>query len=133
MSPSVLSRSDSFQVAVIGGGIVGLATAVALLRRGTTRLILLEAESWLGMHQTGRNSGAIHSGIYYHPGSLKAALCAEGRAALYRFCAQHGIPHERCGKIIVASGSAQLAALADLERRATANGLSGVRRLDGGS
>ena len=116
-------------VTVIGGGIVGLATALALTRLGTRRVHLVEAEPRLAAHQTGHNSGVIHSGIYYKPGSLKARTCVEGREAMYRFCAEHGIPYERCGKIVVATRTDELGALAELERRGVANGLQGLRRL----
>ncbi len=115
-------------VVVIGGGIVGMATAMALLKRRPRRLVVLEAESSLAQHQTGRNSGVIHSGLYYKPGSLKATLCATGREAMFRFCVERGVRHERCGKIVVATDAAQLSALEELERRGKANGLSGVRR-----
>ena len=116
-------------VTIIGGGIVGLATATALLRAHPRRLLLLEAESRLAAHQTGHNSGVIHSGLYYKAGSLKAQNCVDGRDAMYRFCADHGIAHERCGKIVVATSEAELPGLAELERRGVANGLRGLRRL----
>jgi L-2-hydroxyglutarate oxidase len=90
---------------------------------------VLEAEGRLAAHQSGRNSGVIHSGLYYRPGSLKARYCVEGREAMYRFCAEHGVPHERCGKVVVATGERELPALAELERRGRANGLAGLRRL----
>ena len=118
-----------FDVAIVGGGIVGLATAMAIARQKTARLVVLEAETKLAAHQTGNNSGVIHSGLYYKPGSLKARNCVEGREAMYRFCAEHGIPHERCGKLVVASGPGELPALEELERRGRANGLQGLRRL----
>ena len=92
---------------------------------------MLEAESTLAAHQTGNNSGVIHSGLYYKPGSLKAKLCTEGRDAMYAFCQQHGVPHDRCGKIVVATRDDELPALAELERRGQANGLEGIRRLNG--
>jgi L-2-hydroxyglutarate oxidase len=119
------------QVAVIGGGIVGLATALALLRANRGPLVVLEAEDHLAAHQTGHNSNVIHSGLYYKPGSLKAQNCVAGRDAMYRFCAEHGIPHERCGKLVVATSEEELASLAELERRGKANGLEGLRRLAG--
>jgi (S)-2-hydroxyglutarate dehydrogenase len=118
-----------WDVAVVGGGIVGTATATALARRGGIRVIVLEAEAALAQHQTGHNSGVIHSGLYYKPGSLKARNCAEGRLALYRFCEEHQIPHERCGKLVVATRPSELPALEELERRGRANGLDGLRRL----
>lgn len=116
-------------VAVIGGGIVGMATAMTLTRGGTTRVTVLEAEDRLAAHQTGHNSGVIHSGIYYKPGSAKARNCTEGRELLYRFCAENDIPHERCGKLIVATSAAELPALDEIARRGRANGLAGLRRL----
>ncbi|MFN4259667.1 MAG: L-2-hydroxyglutarate oxidase [Gemmataceae bacterium] len=119
-----------YSITVIGGGIIGLSTARALTRRGRLSLIVLEAEDRLAAHQTGHNSGVIHSGIYYKPGSLKARNCVAGREALYRFCQEHGIPHERCGKLIVATEEHELSMLEELLRRGQANGLQGVRRLD---
>jgi (S)-2-hydroxyglutarate dehydrogenase len=118
-------------VAIVGGGIVGAATGMAMARRGTARVVLLEAEPTLAAHQTGHNSGVIHSGLYYKPGSLKARNSVEGREALYRFCEEHAVPHERCGKIVVAVEPSELAALDELERRGRANGLEGLRRLRG--
>jgi (S)-2-hydroxyglutarate dehydrogenase len=117
-----------WDVAVVGGGIVGTATALALAERGRT-VVVLEAEARLAAHQSGHNSGVVHSGLYYRPGSLKAENCVAGREAMYRFCAEHGIPHERCGKLVVATAEDELPALAELERRGHANGLAGVRRL----
>lgn len=122
--------ANTYEAAVIGGGIVGLATAMALTERGCRSVIVLEAEDHLAAHQTGHNSGVIHSGLYYKPGSAKARNCAEGREAMYRFCADHGIPHERCGKLVVASDERELGPLAELERRGLANGLLGIKRLD---
>jgi (S)-2-hydroxyglutarate dehydrogenase len=118
-----------YDVAVVGGGIVGLATADALIAGSSRSLIVLEAEPRLAAHQSGRNSGVIHSGLYYRPGSLKARYCVEGGRAMYRFCAEHGIAHERCGKLVVATEVAELPALEELERRGRANGLEGIRRL----
>lgn len=128
VAPHVSSSSTACDVAVVGGGIVGLATALSILRqRPPTRLLVLEAEHRLAAHQTGNNSGVIHSGLYYKPGSFKARLCAEGREALYRFCAQRGIAHERCGKLVVATDPAEVPLLEELRRRGTANGLAGLR------
>ena len=118
-----------FQVAIIGGGIVGLATARALAPRLGDRLVVLEAEDRAAGHQTGNNSGVIHSGLYYRPGSAKAITCAAGRRQLYRFCERHEIPHQRCGKLVVATRRGELPALDELERRGRANGLTGLRRL----
>jgi len=116
---------------VIGGGIVGLATAVALLEAGAEDVTVLEAESRVAAHQSGHNSGVIHSGLYYRPGSLKARLCREGRAALLRYCEAEGIPHQRTGKLVVAGREEELPMLATLEERGRANGLQGLRRLAG--
>jgi L-2-hydroxyglutarate oxidase len=111
-------------VVVIGGGIVGMATAVALIEMGRGPVIVLEAEKVLGEHQTGRNSGVIHSGIYYKPASLKAKLCAEGREAMFRFCKEREIAHERCGKVIVATRAELVPMLDVLEERGRQNGLA---------
>jgi L-2-hydroxyglutarate oxidase len=117
-------------VAVVGGGVVGLATALRLLQRARVDLAVLEAEDRVAAHQTGHNSGVIHSGIYYKPGSLKAKLCVEGREALYAFCAERGVRHEKCGKVIVATTPEELPRLDAIEQRGKENGLSGLRRLD---
>jgi L-2-hydroxyglutarate oxidase len=110
-----------------------LATAYALVVGHPGRSVLvLEAEDRLGAHQSGHNSGVIHSGLYYHPGSLKARTCREGREALYRFCDEAGIPYRRSGKLVVATRLAELSALARLEERGRANGLQGLRRLAAG-
>ena len=118
-------------IAIIGGGIVGLATALSLVERFRVSLIVLEAEDAIAQHQTGHNSGVIHAGLYYKPGSAKALNCATGREAMYRFCAEHGVPHERCGKLVVAVEERELPALEDIHRRGLANGLQGIRRLTG--
>ena len=115
-------------IAVVGGGIVGLATAHALQRSGA-RVTVIEAEPAIASHQTGHNSGVIHSGLYYRPGSLKAVTCTEGREAMYSFCEQEGVPTRRCGKLVVATRDSQLDALATLEQRGRANGLAGITRL----
>jgi L-2-hydroxyglutarate oxidase len=119
-------------VAIIGGGIVGMATAMALTAQYRVDLIVLEAEEQFASHQTGNNSGVIHSGIYYKPGSLKARNCVEGREALYRFCQKHGVPNERCGKVVVAAADNELPLLDELERRGRANGVQGLERLTPG-
>ncbi|MEZ4861986.1 MAG: L-2-hydroxyglutarate oxidase [Caldilineaceae bacterium] len=121
--------SPLYDIAIIGGGIVGLATAMALTSRHTLNLVLLEAEEGLAKHQTGNNSGVIHSGLYYKPGSLKAHNCISGREALYAFCAEHNIAHDHCGKIVVATLPEELPRLDNLEARGRANGLEGIRRL----
>jgi L-2-hydroxyglutarate oxidase len=118
------------ETVIVGGGIVGLATALALLgRRPGSSLVVLEKEEKLAAHQTGRNSGVIHSGLYYKPGSLKALTCARGRAMLERFCEEHDVPFERCGKVVVATREEEAARLDELERRGRANGLLSVRRI----
>ena len=119
-------------VAVVGGGIVGLAVARELTRRRPgERVVVLEKEDRLAAHQTGRNSGVVHAGIYYAPGSLKATLCTRGRHLMRDYCAEHGIAYDTCGKLVVAVDAAELDRLDTLERTATANGVPGLRRLDG--
>ena len=118
-----------YDIAIIGGGIVGMATAMALVEQTSAKVVVLEAEDKLAAHQTGHNSGVIHSGLYYKPGSLKAKNCVEGREAMYRFCAEHGIAHDNCGKLVVAVNEADLPALDRLEERGHANGLVGMKRL----
>jgi L-2-hydroxyglutarate oxidase len=120
---------SSWDIAIVGGGIVGVATADALLRVGR-RVVVLEAADRVGAHQTGHNSGVIHSGLYYRPGSLKAVTCTTGREAMYAFCESEGVPARRCGKLVVATRESQLAALDTLEQRGRANGLVGLTRLD---
>jgi (S)-2-hydroxyglutarate dehydrogenase len=120
-------------LAVVGGGIVGLAVARELTkRRPDLDAVVLERAPALARGQTGANSGVIHAGIYYAPGSLKARLCVAGAAEMYEFCERHGIRHERCGKVIVARHDGELARLDDLERRGRANGVPGLRRLSPG-
>jgi L-2-hydroxyglutarate oxidase len=121
------NRAD---VVIIGGGIVGLATAMALTTQTKASVLVLEKENKLAAHQTGNNSGVIHSGIYYKPGSLKARNCVEGREALYKFAEEHDIRHERCGKVIIATQENELPALQTLAQRGSANGLNGVRPLN---
>ncbi len=117
-------------IVVVGGGILGLAVARELLRRRPIiRLCVLEAESRLAAHQTSHSSGVIHAGIYYEPGSLKAALCVEGAKSIYRYCDDHDIPYRRDGKLIVASDEEELPALAELERRGHANHVDGLTRI----
>jgi L-2-hydroxyglutarate oxidase LhgO len=121
---------DSVDIVLVGGGIVGLASALALLeRKPGASLLVLEKEADLAAHQTGRNSGVIHAGLYYKPGSLKATTCARGRAMLERFCEEHGVRFERCGKVVVATREDEVPRLEELERRGRANGLAGVRRI----
>lgn len=117
-------------VVIIGGGIVGLATAWRLLEaQPRLRLVLVEKETRLAAHQTGNNSGVIHSGLYYRPGSLKATNCREGYAQLLEFCRAEGIPHDICGKVVVATAPEELPRLEELHRRGVANGLEGIRVL----
>src|SRR6202021_3865942 len=114
----------------VGGGIVGLAVALEITQRfPRARLLLLEKENRVGRHQSSHNSGVIHSGIYYRPGSLKAKLCVTGAAAMVAFCREHDVPHDVCGKVIVATSEPQIKALQELQRRAVQNGLSGGRWL----
>src|SRR5690554_6709823 len=123
--------ADQYDIAIIGGGIVGMATAMALVQQTNQKIVVLEAEEQLAAHQTGHNSGVIHSGLYYKPGSLKARNCVEGREAMYRFAEEHGIAHENCGKLVVATSEKEIPALNRLEERGKANGLVGIRRLNG--
>jgi (S)-2-hydroxyglutarate dehydrogenase len=121
---------ERYDLAVVGAGIVGLATARELLaRRPGLRIAVVDAAEKVGTGQTGHNSGVIHAGIYYKPGSLKARMCVEGAARLYEYCEQRGIPVDRCGKVIVALQESELDRLDELERRGLANGVPGLRRL----
>src|SRR5258707_7004796 len=119
----------SVDVAVIGGGVIGLAAARAITTADLT-VCLLERHPRPGMETSTHNSGVIHAGVYYPPGSLKARLCVEGARELYEYCEQRGIASERCGKVIVATDASELARLDELERRGTANGVPGLRRID---
>jgi L-2-hydroxyglutarate oxidase len=121
--------SKTYDIAIIGGGIVGLATAMAILKRSAQSLIVLEAENRIAAHQTGNNSGVIHSGIYYKPGSLKAINCVQGRLAMYDFCEAHNILVDNCGKVIVATREDELPSLQRVFERGQANGLKGIRLL----
>src|SRR3989338_1040865 len=118
----------TYDIAILGGGIVGLATARALHERSPSlRLIVLEKESDVGTHQTTHNSGVIHSGVSYRPGSLKAQLCVAGARQLREFCDAQGIPYRLSGKVIVAATSLQLAELERLAAQGRANGVAHVR------
>lgn len=119
---------DKVDAVVIGAGVVGLAVGRALARRGLETLVLEGADA-IGTGTSSRNSEVIHAGLYYPTGSLKARLCVQGREALYAFCESHGVEHRRCGKLIVASGSAQAAKLAQIEAQAARNGVADVSRL----
>jgi (S)-2-hydroxyglutarate dehydrogenase len=115
---------------VVGAGIIGLAVARELLLRQPDRTVtVLERETEIGFHQTGHNSGVVHAGIYYAPGSLKARLCTEGAPELLAYCAEHGIPARQDGKLIVATDASEIPRLDELERRGRANGVPGLRRL----
>src|SRR5271163_4611652 len=121
----------SHAVAIIGGGIVGLATGLELTKRFPGfSLAIVEKEPTLARHQTSHNSGVIHSGIYYKPGSLKARLCGEGVAALLRFCQENGVPYDICGKVIVATAADEIPRLEELFMRGRDNGLKGLRMLN---
>jgi L-2-hydroxyglutarate oxidase LhgO len=116
---------------VVGGGIVGLAVARELARRHPgARVLVLEKEDRLAAHQTGHNSGVVHAGLYYQPGSLKAELCTRGRLLLRDFCAEHALPYVESGKLVVAVADDELGRLDALERTAAANGVPGLRRVD---
>lgn len=121
---------ETFDVAIIGAGIVGLAVGLEISGRyPECRLLILEKEKAVACHQTGHNSGVIHSGIYYKPGSLKADLCVAGAAAMLQFVKAYSIPHQQCGKIIVATEPDEVPRLEELYRRGVANGVPGLRRL----
>jgi len=122
---------NSRKVLIVGGGIVGLATAFRLGQRFPgARITLLEKESGVGRHQTGHNSGVLHCGLYYKPGSVKARLAVEGIRQMVAFCAENGIPHEICGKLVVAADDSELPRLKALAERGAANGLEGLRWLN---
>jgi len=120
--------ATQFDLTVIGGGIIGLATALEMAQRyPRLKLLVLEKEDRLATHQTGHNSGVIHSGIYYRPGSLKAKTCVRGAGNLVTFCEQHGIPYELCGKVVVATAQEEMPRLQELFRRGQANGVQGLK------
>ena len=126
----VMALEENFDIAIIGAGIVGLAVGNELLRRyPDCRLLVLEKESGVARHQTGHNSGVIHSGIYYKPGSLKARMCVEGARAMLDFVQAHGLPHQKCGKVIIATGEDETQRLEELYRRGISNGLANLRWL----
>lgn len=119
-----------FDLVIVGGGIVGLATALQSIRKQPRlRLAVLEKEPEIARHQTGHNSGVIHSGIYYKPGSLKAKNCVAGAARMVEFCREHSIPYDICGKVVVATDESERAGLNELMRRGTANGVPGLRMI----
>ncbi len=122
--------TERADVVCIGAGIIGLATARSLARRfGRLDIRVVEAEPRPAVHQTGHNSGVIHSGLYYKPGSLKARHCVDGRKRLVDYCDRHGIPYEICGKLVIATDQEEIPRLDELERRGRANGLAGLERL----
>ena len=123
------TRSNLYDIAIIGGGIVGTATALNLQKKGNYRIVILEAEDHLAAHQTGNNSGVIHSGLYYKPGSLKAKNCTLGREMMYRFCQENNIRHDKCGKLVVATNQNEIISLNELEKRGKENGLKEIKRL----
>lgn len=116
-------------IVIVGAGIVGLSTAMHIAQAKAGKVLVLETEKDVAEHQTGNNSGVIHSGLYYKPGSAKAKNCAEGREAMYDFCKEYGIAHDRCGKIVVATHPDELPRMAELEKRGLANGLTGIKQL----
>jgi (S)-2-hydroxyglutarate dehydrogenase len=121
---------EAYDTAVVGAGILGVAVArELLLRRPGTRVIVLEQADRVAAHQTSHNSGVVHAGVYYSPGSLKAQLCVDGAARLYEYCERHGIDVQRIGKLIIALDARETRALDDLEHRARANRVPGIRRL----
>lgn len=118
-------------IVIVGGGIVGLATAFRLLEaRPTLKILLVEKEAKLGAHQTGNNSGVLHSGLYYKPGSEKARCAVQGLQQMIAFCREHAIAHDQCGKIVVATEQSELERLENLWLRGNANGLQGLRKLN---
>ncbi|MBJ7470461.1 MAG: L-2-hydroxyglutarate oxidase [Solirubrobacteraceae bacterium] len=130
---AVPAGSLTVRFCVVGGGILGLATARQLaLEYPDASVTLVEKEAQLALHQTGRNSGVVHAGVYYEPGSLKARLCRRGAELLAAYCAEHALPYEACGKVVVATSDAELGRLHELHRRSIANGVPGARLLDAG-
>lgn len=124
------SMAHSFDITIIGSGIVGLATALEITQRWPQyTLAVLEKEDRIAAHQTSHNSGVIHSGIYYKPGSLKAQTCVTGAKAMVAFCQQYDIPYEICGKVVVATSQAEIPRLEELYRRGTANGVEGMEMI----
>lgn len=117
------------RIGIVGAGILGLAVARQMARAGA-EVTVLEKEPRIAAHQTGHNSGVVHAGIYYQPGSLKATLCREGAAMLREYCAEHGLPYDEAGKLVVASTRAELPGLRRIAERARENGVPGIAELD---
>jgi L-2-hydroxyglutarate oxidase LhgO len=123
--------TNRYDIGIIGAGLIGLATADAVSRaHRDASIIVVDQADRVAAHQSSHNSGVIHSGLYYAPGSLKASLCVAGRDLMYSFCDEYGIPHHRSGKLVIASDPSEIPALDELERRGRANGLAGMTRLD---
>jgi L-2-hydroxyglutarate oxidase LhgO len=121
--------AERVDVAVIGGGVTGLASALAIAKRGQS-VCVLERHSRYGLETSTHNSGVIHAGLYHPPGSLKSGLCVSGRPLLYEFCAGHGVPHKRCGKLVVAVNDSEIPILEALHRRGIANGVEGLELIE---
>lgn len=123
---------NSYDILVVGGGIVGFATARALLTRNKNlRVALVEKENGPSIHQSGHNSGVIHAGIYYKPGTMRAKMCIEGLYKTYEYCAQNNIPHRKCGKLIVATEESQITSLINLYERGLENGTPDIKMIKG--
>lgn len=125
-----MSAAERFDVCIVGAGLVGLSVARALTERfDGLSLAVLDKEDAVATHQSSHNSGVVHSGLYYKPGSLKARLCVEGRRSVYELCETEGIPYDKTGKLVIATDPSEIPALDELNRRGTANGLIGMRRI----
>ncbi|WP_314506509.1 L-2-hydroxyglutarate oxidase [uncultured Microbacterium sp.] len=122
--------ASTVRIGIIGGGIVGIALARSLARSGAGEVTVLEKEARLAQHQTGNNSGVVHAGLYYKPGSLKATLCAAGRISIREFCEEKCLPYREVGKLVVAVDETELGALAEIERRSIENGVPDLARID---
>jgi len=118
------------RIGIVGGGILGIALARELSLRGLAEVTVFEKEERLAAHQTGHNSGVVHAGLYYQPGSLKARLCAAGRVAIRDFCVEHGLPYREVGKLVVAVDDSELEPLAEIERRSVRNAVPDLARID---
>ena len=123
-------QNNFYDIAIVGGGIIGLSTALNISNaHPKLRLIILEKENEVGLHQSSRNSGVIHSGIYYRPDSMKAKTCVSGARKMIEFAQEHNINYEICGKVIVATNQMQIPRLEELYRRAKANGVEGIKMI----